>query len=72
METFSIIFWIASVVVAILNAILFFKLWIACDNIKRIADKYAPDPEKERERRNRPHSSVETKEEFEKWLNEGK
>ena len=56
----------------ILNIILFFKLWRACDNIKRIADKYAPDLEKEREKRNRPHSSVETKEELEKWLNEGK
>lgn len=56
----------------ILNIILFFKLWGACNNIKRIANKYAPDLEKERERRNRPRSSVETKEELDKWLNEDK
>lgn len=63
---------ILGIVWGVLNIILFFKLWRACDNIKRIADKYAPDLEKERERRNRPRSSVETKEELEKWLNEGK
>lgn len=56
----------------ILNIILFFKLWGACNNIKRIANKYAPDLEKERESRNRPRSSVETKEELDKWLNEDK
>lgn len=32
---------------AVLNVILFFKLWGACNDIKRIADKYAPDLEKE-------------------------
>lgn len=63
---------IATVVGAILEIILFFKLWKACNDIKRIADKYAPDLEKERERRNRPRSSVETKEELDKWLNEDK
>lgn len=72
METFGILFWVAAVVGAVLETILFFKLWRACDNIKRIADKYAPDLEKEQEKRNRPRSSVETKEELEKWLNGGK
>lgn len=72
MQTFGTLFLVATVVGAILEIILFFKLWRACDNIKRIADKYAPDLEKEREKRNRPHSSVETKEDLEKWLNEGK
>lgn len=27
----------------ILNIILFFKIWGACNNIKRIANKYDPD-----------------------------
>lgn len=72
MQTFGTLFLIATVVGAILEIILFFKLWKACNDIKRIADKYAPDLEKERERRNRPRSSVETKEELDKWLNEDK
>lgn len=72
MQTFGTLFLIATVVGAILEIILFFKLWRACNDIKRIADKYAPDLEKERERRNRPRSSVETKEELDKWLNEDK
>lgn len=72
MQTFGTFFLIATVVGAILEIILFFKLWRACNDIKRIADKYAPDLERERERRNRPRSSVETKEELDKWLNEDK
>lgn len=72
MQTFGTLFFVATIVGAILEIILFFKLWRACDNINRIADKYAPDLEKERERRNRPRSSVETKEELDKWLNEDK
>lgn len=72
MQTFGTLFLIATVVGAVLEIILFFKLWRACDNIKRIANKYAPDLEKEREKRNRPRSSVETNEEIEKWLNEDK
>lgn len=63
---------IIAAVWGILCIILFFKVWRACNDIKRIADKYAPDLEKEREKRNRPRSSVETKEELDKWLNEGK
>lgn len=71
----------------ILDIILFFKLWGACDNIKRIADKYAPmqtnvsnKPRRER----KPSRAVkdskwddfnappETKEDVERWLNEDK
>lgn len=68
MGSLSIIFWLIVVVVAILQAILFFKLWGACDNIKRIADKYAPDLEKH----NSLRSTIETKEDLEKWLKEDK
>lgn len=65
METLIIVIGVAW---SILNIILFFKLWGACDNIKRIADKYAP------EKGDKPHRSntPETKEEVERWLNEGK
>lgn len=66
MGTLSVIFWIVIVVVAILEAILFFKLWGACDNIKRIADKYAPEKQDKPHRPNTP----ETKEEMERWLKE--
>lgn len=66
MGTLSVIFWIVIVVVAILEAILFFKLWGACDNIKRIADKYAPEKQDKPHRSNTP----ETKEEMERWLKE--
>lgn len=35
-------FGIIAIIFAILNICLFFKLWGACNNIKRIADKFAP------------------------------
>lgn len=34
---------------AILNIILFFKIWGACDDIRRIADKYDPEGKEQRE-----------------------
>ncbi|MBD5317177.1 MAG: hypothetical protein HDS11_05875 [Bacteroides sp.] len=40
MET---IILIIGVVWGILNIVLFFKLWGACDDIRDIADKYAPE-----------------------------
>ena len=46
----------------ILCVILFFKVWIACENIKRLADKYAPIPIKK--------EKFGTKEDIDKWLNE--
>lgn len=53
---------------AVLDVILFFKLWGACDNIKRIADKYAPEKDNKSQRSRTP----ETKEDVERWLNEDK
>lgn len=69
MEAFTIILAILSLVFFVLDIILFFKLWGACDNIKRIADKYAPEKQDSKPR----HSHTpETKEEVERWLNEDK
>ena len=44
----------------VLNIILFFKIWDACDNVKRIANKYAPENIKQK--------TPETKEDIDKWL----
>ena len=63
MET---IILIIGTVWGILNIILFFKLWGACDDIRRITNKYAPDLEKS----NLPRSTVETKKELDDWLKE--
>lgn len=86
MEAFTIILAALSLIFFVLDIILFFKLWGACDNIKRIADKYAPQPEAVRHepspklnpaRRKPSHPSwpedktPETKEDVERWLNEG-
>lgn len=57
-----------AVIWSILNIILFFKLWRACNDIKRIADKYAPEKQDKPRHSNTP----ETKEEVERWLNEDK
>lgn len=76
MQTFGTLFLVATVVGAVLEIILFFKLWGACDNIKRIADKYDPEGKAERERKAKEYKpwgfTPETKDEVEKWLNEGK
>lgn len=68
METFTVALAVLSVVFFILDIILFFKLWGACDNIKRIADKYAPEKDNKSQRSRTP----ETKEDVERWLNEDK
>lgn len=39
---------IIAIAVAILNICLFFKLWGACNNIKRLADKFSPQPKEEK------------------------
>lgn len=52
---------VIAVLCGILNFALFVKIWGACDNIKRLADKYAPKEKNE---------TLETKEDIEKWLNE--
>ena len=68
MAILSGVFFAIALIAAILNAILFFKLWGACDNIKRIADKYAP----EKDDKPRHSRTPETKEDVERWLNEDK
>lgn len=45
----STILFIIALIWAILNIILFFKVWRACDDIRRIADKYDPDGKAQRE-----------------------
>ncbi|MDE6190171.1 MAG: hypothetical protein K2G47_00965 [Muribaculum sp.] len=61
---------IIAIVVAILNVCLFFKLWGACNNIKRIADKYVPLP---KERKIDPESlSEEEAEKIYKFQTRGK
>lgn len=60
-----------SLIWAVLNIILFFKLWGACNNIKRIADKYDPEGKAERERVKRL-SPFESREEIDNCLKENK
>lgn len=74
---------ILALIWGILNIILFFKIWGACNNIKRIADKYAPNADTIRRQSRRrhlhpndanddledPYATVETKEEIDAWLN---
>lgn len=60
---------------AVLNIILFFKLWGACNNIKRIADKYDPEGREERKRMERGHKGLSpfaSKEDIDKYLNKEK
>lgn len=40
MDILGILLVIVGIVVSVLNAILFCKMWIACNNIQRITDKY--------------------------------
>lgn len=76
---------ILSIIFFVLDIVLFFKLWGACDNIRRIADKYAPQQDIARNaprpqnlsNQKASHSpwpegkTPETKEDVERWLNEG-
>lgn len=48
-----------SVIWTILSVVLFFKVWGACDNIKRLADKYAPEAKT---------STPDSRDEIDKWL----
>ncbi len=76
METFTVVLAVLSVVFFILDIILFFKLWVACNDIRRIADKCDPETKAERERKVREYKPMfhtpETKEDIERWLNEDK
>ena len=51
---------VLSAIWGVLNIILFFKIWEACDNIKRIANKYAPERDK--------HTTPETREDIDNGL----
>lgn len=64
---------------AILCLVLFFKVWGACDNIKRLTDKYAPEEEDEAPIVPTPKtggesallkSTPETREDIDNWLKE--
>ena len=57
MELFTLVLCL---IWGILNTILFFKVWNACNNVKRIADKYAPEIINQR--------TPETREEIDMWL----
>lgn len=61
MELISVI----ALIWAVLNIILFFKLWGACNNIKRIADKY--DPHTRAQAGEQPQISSEDRNERNKW-----
>lgn len=50
METIILIIGLAW---AILNIILFFKLWGACNDIRDIANKFAPEAKEQREKENK-------------------
>lgn len=64
----EILLAIICLVWGVLNIILFFKLWRACDNIRRITDKYAPEKDNESQRSRSP----ETKEGTGRWTNADK
>lgn len=48
METLSIIITIISAIAAVLQIILFFKIWRMCDDINAIRNKEVPMPEDEK------------------------
>ena len=50
-----------SIVWAILSIVLFFKVWGACDNIKRLVEKYAPETK---------NNTPDSRDEIDKWLKE--
>lgn len=54
---------------SILSIILFFKVWGACNNIQRLADKYAPENVNKGEISRSSKATLETKEDIDKWLN---
>ncbi len=55
---------------SILCIILFFKVWKACDNIQRIADKYVPENVKKDNDNKKGKSTLESREDIDKWLQE--
>ena len=55
---------------SILCIVLFFKVWNACNNIQRLADKYAPENVKKDNVSKQGKSTLETREDIDKWLKE--
>ena len=53
---------------SILCIVLFFKVWNACNNIQRLADKYAPENVKKDNVSKQGKSTLETREDIDKWL----
>lgn len=45
----EVLILIIGIIWGVLNIILFFKLWGACDDIRRIADKYDPEGKERRQ-----------------------
>lgn len=45
----------------ILSIVLFFKVWGACDTIKRLVEKYAPEAK---------NNTPDSRDEIDKWLKE--
>ena len=54
----------------ILCIVLFFKVWKACNNIQRLADKYVPENVKKETVSKQGKSTLETREDIDKWLKE--
>ncbi len=54
----------------ILCIILFFKVWNACNCIKRLAAKYAPENAQLKLKHNTNKSNLETRESIDNWLKE--
>ena len=52
---------------SVLCIVLFFKVWNACNNIQRLADKYAPEKDNVSKQ---GKSTLEAREDIDKWLNE--
>lgn len=55
---------------SVLCIVLFFKVWKACNNIQRLADKYAPENVNKGEISKSGKSTLETREDIDKWLKE--
>ena len=51
---------------SILCIVLFFKVWNACNNIQRLADKYAPENVKKDNVSKQGKSTLETREDIDK------
>ena len=55
---------------SILSIVLFFKVWKACNNIQRLADKYAPENVIKDNVCKQGKATLENREDIDKWLKE--